>query len=147
VRRAIYQVAKMMVEPPITNLGIKGIRKAGQRIRDWPKVMDDRLLRDACINTCVMIDARGGTGGGLFRYMYGRFLSEAAGLIGEERLHEAGQRLLAAGDRWQVVAELFEQAYEADQPGDLLSEICAVLPEIASHEEMIWKDLREITAD
>jgi len=46
------------------HLGIKGIRKAARRIGEWPKVMDEKMLRDACINTCIMIDARGGTGGG-----------------------------------------------------------------------------------
>jgi len=68
-----------------------------------------------------------------------RFLSEAASLTGDERLQEAGQRLLAAGDRWQVAAELFEQAYGAAQPAELLSKICAELPEIAAQEEMIWE--------
>ena len=29
-----------MLEPPITNIGIKGIRKAAERVLNWPETMD-----------------------------------------------------------------------------------------------------------
>jgi len=37
-----------MLEPPITNLGVKGIRKAAKRILKWPEIMDEEQLRYAC---------------------------------------------------------------------------------------------------
>jgi hypothetical protein len=137
-RQAIRECAQGMLEPPIANLGVRGIRKAAERIRNWPRVLNDHDLRTTCINTAIMIDARGGSGGGLFRYMYGRFLKEAADLTGQAYLHEVGESMLAIGDQWQVVAGLFDQAYQAVNPDALLTEICHILPEIAQQEEEAW---------
>ena len=144
IREAISGCVKGMLEPPITNLGVKGIRKAAQRIRKWPEAMEAEELRAACINACIMIDARSGTGGGLFRYMYGRFLEEAAGLTGEPGLSEAGQAFRTAGDCWQQVAALFEQAYAAARPAEVLETICTILPELAGQEERAWSRLGEL---
>jgi hypothetical protein len=71
VRQAIWAVVSGMLEPPITNLGVQGIRKAVERTLKWPEVMDEGQLRYACFNIFIFIDAQGGTGGGIFRYMYG----------------------------------------------------------------------------
>ncbi|MFQ5810271.1 MAG: BtrH N-terminal domain-containing protein, partial [Armatimonadota bacterium] len=63
VCQAIAEVATGMLEPPITNIGVKGIRKAADRVLKWPGIMDDDQLRWACFNTFIFIDATGGTGG------------------------------------------------------------------------------------
>jgi hypothetical protein len=145
VWQAISESARGMVQPPITNLGVKGIRKAAQRILSWPRVMDEKMLREACFNTFIMIDAQGGTGGGLFRYMYARFLEEAADLLGEFQLAQVGGQLHRAGDYWQEVAGLCHQASTAIDPASLLSEVCALLPEIARQEEIAWSRLSQLS--
>lgn len=141
IRQATQHCAKGMLEPPISNLGIKGIRKAAQRIKEWPSVLNEKELRDACINTAIMIDARGGTGGGLFRYMYGRYLDEVAALTGQAEFFEVGKQLQTIGDRWQEVADIFNQAYESNRPLQHIEQICTLLPEIASMEETAWEEL------
>ena len=93
-----------------------------------------------------MIDARGGTGGGLFRTMYGRFLTEAAGLTGKSELLEAGRQMQAIGARWDAAAALFEQASRAEEPGAVLAEVCAHLPDIAAQEEAVWGQLLVIAS-
>jgi hypothetical protein len=142
--QAIAETARGMLQPPITNLGIKGIRKAARRILDWPQVMDEKMLREACFNTYIMIDAAGGTGGGLFRYMYARFLGEAAVLTGEPELAQVGEQFQQIGDRWQDVAHLCHQAFTAENPAIQLAEVCAILPEIARQEETAWKRLEQL---
>jgi hypothetical protein len=144
MRIALRQSASAMLHPPISNFGIPGILKAAGRINNWPNVLDKRELRETCINTAIMIDARGGTGGGLFRYMYGRFLEEAAELSGETALIEIARYMHEAGDMWQAVAELFERAYEADDPGEILQKVCLLLPRIAEQEELAWGKLEEL---
>jgi hypothetical protein len=136
-----------MLEPPISNFGVKGINKAAQRIKQWPQILSESELRETCINTAIMIDARGGTGGGIFRYMYARFLAEAADITGVDKLHQAGNRMKTVGDCWEAVAGLFEQAYQSDDPGIALDEVCTLLPEIAALEEGVWMDLHRLTGE
>ena len=141
---AIHQCARGMLEPPISNFGVKGINKASQMVQRWSEVLGEKGLREACINTTIMIDARGGTGGGLFRYMYGRFLEEAADLIGEEEFRQAGVRMQAIGDSWETIAHLFEQAYHTDKPVEMLDHISPLLYQIGIREEEVWKDLHRL---
>lgn len=144
VRQAIREVVTAMLEPPITNLGVKGIRKAAKRTLKWPEIMDEEQLRFACFNIFIFIDAEGGTGGGLFRYMYSRFLREAAGITGDDRLIAVADEFQRIGDRWQVVAKAFKGASEAPDPASLLSECVAPLDALADLEEVGWTRLREL---
>ncbi len=81
-REAIVEVCRGMLEPPIANLGVKGIRKARAETLKWPKVLDPAALRRTCFNVAMFIDHRGGTGGGIFRYMYASFLGRGGGADG-----------------------------------------------------------------
>lgn len=146
IEEAIREVAAGMLEPPITNLGIKGIRKAAKRTLQWPNMMDEESLRHACFNIFIFIDAMGGTGGGIFRYMYGRFLQEAANITGDGRLAEVGQEIYAIGDQWQRVAHIFKQAYTAPDPSTLLPEATTPMLGIADREQAAWQRLREIVS-
>lgn len=87
-----------MLHPPIVNLGVKGICIVAHQTRAWIKFMSNEQLRATCFNIFIFIDAVGGTGGGIFRYMYARFLSEAARITGDERLLEAGEEMRLIGD-------------------------------------------------
>jgi hypothetical protein len=141
VRDAIGDAATAMLEPPIRNLGVPGIRKAAELIAGWPSGMATDALAEACRNGYLMIDATGGTGGGMFRYMYARFLDEAADLTGDAALGEIGARLHVAGDRWQDVATLFDKASREAMPTEPLADIPPILLTIADLEESIWHDL------
>jgi hypothetical protein len=143
--QAIRECASAMLAPPIANFGVKGIYKAGRRVQDWPDVLDEEDLRATCINTAILIDARGGTGGGLFRYMYARFLDEVAGLTGERQLVEIGKDMQAIGDQWQVAAGLFERAAGANNPAHLLGEVSDLLPQIATQEQLAWQGLMALS--
>ncbi|OGO16765.1 MAG: hypothetical protein A2Z14_05590 [Chloroflexi bacterium RBG_16_48_8] len=144
IREAILDVCKYMLEAPISNIGVRGILKAASRVPRWPKTMDAEELRWSCFNSYIFIDAEGGTGGGLFRYMYGRFLEEAAKLSGVQKLAEAGKNLKVVGDKWQEVAELFKEGSKMKDPSPILSETTSPLLEIAHMEEALWTRLREM---
>ncbi len=144
VWQAVREVTTGMLEPPIANVGVKGIRKAATRVPAWEKTMADHQLREACFNAFMFIDAAGGTGGGIFRYMYGRFLQEAAGITGERRLEDIADEFRRIGDTWQEVAELFRAASTADAPSSRLAEAGRSLERLAALEEPAWVRLREI---
>jgi hypothetical protein len=144
---AIGEAARGMLEPPISNFGVKGIRKAIQKTRGWPKSMDEEALRRTCFNIFIFIDATGGTGGGIFRYMYARFLEEAGSITGDSRLAAAGQEMCQIGDLWQEVALDFKRASEAPDPAGMLEQITEPMLAIADREEAIWTELATFVAE
>ena len=149
VRPAIGEACTTMLDGPIANIGVRGIRKAAAQVPRWANTMSDEELRWACFNNFIFIDATGGTGGGIFRYMYARFLREAAELTGDETIGRASQELPGVGDRWQEVAQLFHQAGDPgaaeeakEEPEPALAEIAGRLETLADQEEAIWLALR-----
>jgi hypothetical protein len=145
LRQAIQEAARGMLEPPIANVGVKGIRKAAARIPKWPQALNEKTLREACFNSAIMIDARGGTGGGLFRTMYARFLREAAEYTGLDGLKKSAAQMQAVGDCWQEAAGLFERASQAEQPARHLGEVSPLLLRLAEEEERVWSNLASIS--
>ena len=146
VKQAIREVTIGMLRPPIANLGVKGIRTAAERIVKWPEIMSEEDLRHACLNVFIFIDAKGGSGGGIFRYMYGRFLKEAAVITGERRLARIGEEMHAIGDQWQQVAQIFERAYSAASPSTIIPDASRLIQDTADQEQAIWERLNGIVA-
>jgi len=143
VRQAIAEQTKGMLEPPISNIGVKGIRKAAERALKWPSQMDEDELRFTLFNMFIFIDATGGSGGGIFRYMFSRFLREAAEIMGDVRLNESADEFQHIGDRWQEVAVIFKRGCEAKDPVAVLAETTAPMMQLAHLEEAAWTRLRE----
>lgn len=82
---AVEANAAAMANPPISNLGLKGMLRFAAEIRKWPRMLSPENLLSGLVNAFVYIEV-GGTGGGAFRPIYARFLKEAHDLTGESRL-------------------------------------------------------------
>jgi len=139
---AIAQNADAMLHGPISNIGVRGIRKAAGLIPKWSGQLDDAALRDACLNNFIFIDATGGTGGGLFRLMYARFLREAEAITGASELAAVADQFDAAGQRWDAAAQVFKAVYEGAPPSELGTLKPALLA-IADIEQSAWARLEE----
>ncbi len=144
ITSSVNEVCTTMLEGPISNIGVRGIRKAAQKVLEWPKIMNEEEIRWSCFNTYIFIDAEGGTGGGIFRYMYGRFLEEVAGIVGINKLSEIGEEMRVIGSKWQEVARIFKRCAGTKNPAALLPETTEPMMEIADLEEGAWKRLREM---
>lgn len=77
IKEAIQQACAQMLYPQANLLGLRGIQKFSKEISTWKKFSDEKLQRTAQ-NNYFQISSDGGTGGGIFRAMYGMFLKECA---------------------------------------------------------------------
>ena len=144
VRQAILEQVQPMLAPPIRNVGVKGIRKAAGEIPKWPAKLDVDGLRLALFNAWIFVTPEGGSGGGLFRYMFSRFLREAAGTAKETRLEQSADTFQVIGDRWEELGAWFKETSEAKDPAARLSECAGPLQALADLEEGAWGKLAEI---
>ena len=147
VRQAILEQSQPMLEPPIRNIGVKGIRKAAQQVPKWPEKLDPNELQFALFNAYIFISPVGGTGGGCFRYMFSRFLRQAAIITGDARLEESAGEFQRIGDRWEELGEWFHKTSKADDPASLLGESAASLNALADQEEAAWGRLRALAQE
>jgi hypothetical protein len=144
LREAIANQSALMLAPPIANIGIKGIGKAAGECLRWPDLLDEGQLAETLFNAYIFISAKGGTGGGCFRYMFARFLAEA-GRLGLP-VGETAQAFTAIGDAWEEAAELCRRATEGSGMESAaakaaLPELSRLLYGIAGLEEKAWSTL------
>ncbi|MFD5406370.1 BtrH N-terminal domain-containing protein [Streptomyces griseorubiginosus] len=109
---AITACAHAFLNPPIANLGHRGIDKAGKAVRTWLRRSDD-LGRD--LPQAALLMEKAGTGGALFRNLYRDFLAECAESVDSDHLR-TGHRLYAeAAALWTEVAALITRAGESGE--------------------------------
>jgi hypothetical protein len=106
---AIRQTVQAQLEPPIKNMGVKGLRHTAREILKWPHYFDDFNLRMNLYNIYIYVEI-GGTGGGSFRYMYARFLKEAAQIAGKAQLNDIANKINQSGSMLSEIADLFKDA-------------------------------------
>ncbi|MFH0790043.1 MAG: BtrH N-terminal domain-containing protein [Candidatus Omnitrophota bacterium] len=140
LKKAIQKTVHCMINPPIKNLGLKGVKMLSQEvIRKWKK-FDLEKLKLSALNSFIMINKVGGTGGGIFRKMYGDFLIESSEIMKNERIKETGRDLRKIGNDWDRAADKFFDIYKKGAV-DLLDEIAKDVEEIYFKETQIFKDL------
>ena len=132
-----------MLNPPIRNIGVKGIRKAAQMVPKWADTMDAGELRGALFSAYIFISAVGGTGGGCFRYMFSRFLQEATEIAEDPRLEQSAAEFQHIGDQWEALGQWFHETSESSDAASILGDCVAHLNALADLEEAAWTQLRE----
>ncbi len=125
---AIRETCTVMRCPPMKNLGLNAIRHFAQKVKEWKNYNEENFKR-ATFNAFIMIDEKGGTGGGAFRRMYGNYLRECAPITGLEEMESIGKEYVTLSEWWDDVADkLFEMSTsgnvnELDEVADLLTYI------------------------
>jgi hypothetical protein len=142
---ALKQTAESQLNPPIKNLGVKGIRYTAREILKWPRMFEDKELRMNLFSLYIYIEI-GGTGGGCFRYIYSRFLKDAAKIIGDKTLEDASAMFNQSGTKFTEIGLMFENAEKMQDISEKLSATSEKFQEIAEIEENAYNQLAKISS-
>lgn len=105
--KAISNNAKDYLNPPITNIGYKGILKTSTEIMKWFKSSKDIGTE---FKTSAMMMEKAGTGGALFRNLYRDFLKESYDMLKLHKLKSGHEAFVEIAKLWTSVSQLFEKA-------------------------------------
>jgi len=126
IRESLANNAQDYLNPPIRNIGFKGIVKMSQEILKWPS-RSSNIEHDFCLTALLM--ERAGTGGALFRNLYRDFLKESAALLEEPKIEQAHALFSEIAPMWVGVSASIDRAgrtgddQELSQASKLLLEI------------------------
>lgn len=136
---AIEETCSSMLHAPAKLLGLNGIKKFSKEILKWKNFSQDKL-KIAGITNYFQISKDGGTGGGIFRKLYGEFLIESALLLDNVSLTTIGNNFINVSKQWDEVASmLWDLSLQTDE--GLLTNISNTLLQIYDKEETLYKEL------
>jgi hypothetical protein len=142
IASSIEQTIDASLNPPIKNFGVEGLRHTATQILKWPALFKDGELRMNLFNLYVFIEI-GGTGGGCFRYMYSRFLTEAATITGKSALAKAATMFDQSGKKFCKVGQMFKNADRMDDVEKKIHAASRLFLDIAEHEEEAFRFLKQ----
>ncbi|MFW9882952.1 MAG: BtrH N-terminal domain-containing protein [Candidatus Thorarchaeota archaeon] len=104
IPHAIRENADALLNPPISNVGVKGIARWSKELVKYPKMFpNQRDLIHALVMHFVYIET-GGSGGAIFRQIYSDFLQEAGELMNSDPMLRAAQEFREIVKMWRDVA-------------------------------------------
>jgi hypothetical protein len=114
VTTAIHNNANEYLNPPITNIGYKGILKTSNEIIKW---FETSANIENDFKTTAMLMEKAGTGGALFRNLYRDFLFESYDILKTDKLKKAHEAFVDIASLWTCVSQLFEKAGQTKDIG------------------------------
>jgi hypothetical protein len=147
IQKGLKNTVFNMLKIPMPFLGVKGIRRFGDKISDWPKYAKDteHLAHNIFLITTMLEDQ--GTGGAGFRYIYASFLREAATILEDDVFNEYAKRMMEIGDDWRNVSLFASRiAKKRDLGTEKLKEMGDMIRSNADSEQGFFKDLKQTIA-
>lgn len=123
---SIRNNAKDYLNPPITNIGYKGIQKTSKEIIKW---FDKSIDIENEFKASAMMMEKAGTDGALFRNLYRDFLKESYELVKLDVLKQVHTEFMDIANMWSEVSSLFVQVSESkdrkyvEQASDILKQL------------------------
>ncbi|MCX2743338.1 BtrH N-terminal domain-containing protein [Mangrovivirga sp. M17] len=143
IKRAIHNNATDFLNPPIKNIGYKGIHKTSLEIKKWFKTSKN-IKKD--FQTSASLMERGGTGGSLFRNIYRDFLYESAEITGSDILFKASEDYGEIARLWKNIADLFDEIGETKDLNDV-NQASEILIDLSEKERNTMEKLMNATID
>jgi hypothetical protein len=143
---SIRKNAESMLYPPISNLGVRGIRRTSREIVKWPVLFDEKSIASHFFGIYISVEI-GGTGGGCFRHIYSRFLQEAASVTSNRTLKKAASAFVESGTLFTEAALLFKNAGHNGVKPESIAKASGIFSQIADIEEKTFDLLYEKIPD
>mgnify|MGYP001443749106 CR=1 FL=1 len=142
VQKGIKKACFNMLKIPIPFLGVKGIRKFGKHIVEWPKLaIDTEDLSHQLSKINVLLEDQG-TGGAGFRFMYATFLKQAAEVLNKPVLNDFSGQMMEIGDYWREVSlNAARLGRNRDFEKSHLMDLGKLIDKQADREEAFFKEL------
>lgn len=138
---AINETCDSMLNPPAKLLGVNGILKFANEILKWDK-FDPYKLKLSGTTNYFQISKDGGTGGGIFRKMYGDFLIEAASILDSKDVEYMGKQFIEVAEQWDKIADyLWQLSLSGDR--SLLPTISELILSIYKQESALYHTLQK----
>ncbi|HJS01809.1 MAG TPA: BtrH N-terminal domain-containing protein [Flavobacterium sp.] len=137
---AICNNAKDYLNPPINNIGYKGILKTSKEIYAWFDTTKD--IEGDFSNSAILME-RAGTGGALFRNLYRDFLKESYNLLQLDTLKQAHKEFVDIANLWTDVSNLFMQISKTKDK-IYVEQASGILKQLATKEKNAMEKLAEI---
>ena len=142
IESAIKETCDNMLNSQAQLLGLNGIKKFSREILKWSK-FDEEKLRRTGVTNYFQINGDGGTGGGIFRRMYGDFLIQGSEIIGCKEMKDLGKEYINISEKWDKVGNLMWQLYESADK-QLLIEMSDIIKEIHKEETIVLSKLQQL---
>lgn len=138
IKKASYNMLKL----PVPFIGIKGMRKFGKKVKEWPKIARDiDHLSHEIMRINILLEDQG-TGGGGFRYLYATFLQQAAGMLNDNRLKDLSKQMMEIGDNWRNISYFAAKiGKNRDLGPDRLNELSEMILARADEEQKFFGEL------
>lgn len=140
ILNAIRNNATDYTNPPINNIGYKGILKTSKEIYKWFDTTND-IEND--FSTSAMLMEKAGTGGALFRNLYRDFLKESYEILKLDTLKQAHKEFIEIANLWTEVSELFLNISKA-KDRKYIDQASEILIQLSTREKNIMDKLKEI---
>ena len=101
---AVKEYCTTMLTPPISNIGLKGMKKWASLVLKWPDQFKGLNMYGCLQNVYIYIEI-GGTGGSAFRPMYAEFLREASTILNNPDLNNVAVLFEESGKAWSAIAD------------------------------------------
>lgn len=140
IQNAIRNNANDYINPPINNIGYKGVLKTSKEIFKW---FDTSKNIESEFETCAMIMEKAGTGGALFRNLYRDFLKESYELLKLDKLKQAHTEFIEIADFWTEISNLFLQVSKT-KDRKYIEQASDILKQLSTKEKNAMDKLAEI---
>lgn len=145
IEKAIAGTCAEMLEPPAKLMGLNGIVKFSKEIMKW-KVFTPSKRQLAGITNYFQISSDGGTGGGIFRKLYGQFLIEADRLLERDKFAQMGAAFITLSEEWDKIAGQLRQL-GTDQDTPIIEDISKHLLRIHEKERDLYRLMAVVCTD